>query len=984
MPILKNQSAISEVRDQLSLDFADGEYLNVVSQNLGMERPIIGFSDDVWRALVKQLAIEYKQLLTQFYKMMEIVFGVQVTQVGTLKEAVAVGDNKCVLNETSQFPQVGTLIFDEGLATEETHNYCYIDRHTGTVYLDGTTFAFAHITRLADAESTILCSSGSDIVVSNPSNFPDSDFPYPVVLGRGTDNEEVISVTGCDTATGVITLSGAPTNSHADVTPSDISNDLAQAVYLPSSFVSVDSTEQFPNSGIIRLRPTNTFAVAANVSPSTNRVVTVAANTFVADSLIGFEVVFLTGTLTGRKRRIMDNGTASITVDVDWDTIGSSPQLGDTFAVFPIVEYTSNDDTTGVLNLREMLDLDTSVTTWDIPNNSVIELMDTQETVAFSPVKSPGKGWDIFQSTPGTVEIYIPTELETTNDLRSASYLHAYYDGTDPSTTLSANVTAGDTTLPIVKELAFPVTGVVEINSSEQISYVFPVSTLVSAAAKDATSLVFVDTSYFGSTGTIILNPGASNEEEIAFSGNDTSTNTLTVSAISNPQKAGVIGRCHTNLILSRPINGSFTSGDTVDLYDPPHSGTSIIVGDHNQTVSTWEGPYVYNELKPAPTGATTAPTTLGQIVPGRTSLSISQIPGYDCLEVEDALPMLGLTPLQIEVGVGKGSAETVTVQEVSLRNRTETTTSAGITAGDTSISLTDFGGAGTGNKFPDAVGYRIVVDEANPGREVFTVIGRSGFDFLVDNPAKYSHSPGVTVRLVKDVLRLGSNLTKSHTGALSRDIRSTFLETIGGRAYFSIPEPSDAEIVAPLVDSITLASATGLDTSGGRVLLNFGHSKLPVSTTLNGAVSATDTVITVADGSVFPSSGSFIVTVGKGRRFAEKVLVTSRTGNDLTLDYGIGFGHDSGDEVYFEPGEQETVSYDEINSNDLSFDIAIMLNYTHYPVEPVVDSSTDSVPRDTGYDYPLRMPDSLLVRLQYLLDVIRAAGIQAVLISNR
>jgi hypothetical protein len=60
------------------------------------------------------------------------------------------------------------------------------------------------------------------------------------------------------------------------------------------------------------------------------------------------------------------------------------------------------------------------------------------------------------------------------------------------------------------------------------------------------------------------------------------------------------------------------------------------------------------------------------------------------------------------------------------------------------------------------------------------------------------------------------------------------------------------------------------------------------------------------------------------------------------------------------------------------------VLQYTHYPVEAVIDSSATSDPADNGYDFPFRMPIDILVRLQYLLDIVRAAGIQVELITQR
>jgi hypothetical protein len=70
-----SQSDIAEVRDQLTVDYADGKYLNVVSSNLGMQRPPFGFSDATWRALVRVLALQYKQITTKFEAVLSIILG---------------------------------------------------------------------------------------------------------------------------------------------------------------------------------------------------------------------------------------------------------------------------------------------------------------------------------------------------------------------------------------------------------------------------------------------------------------------------------------------------------------------------------------------------------------------------------------------------------------------------------------------------------------------------------------------------------------------------------------------------------------------------------------------------------------------------------------------------------------------------------------------------------------------------------------------
>ena len=57
------------------------------------------------------------------------------------------------------------------------------------------------------------------------------------------------------------------------------------------------------------------------------------------------------------------------------------------------------------------------------------------------------------------------------------------------------------------------------------------------------------------------------------------------------------------------------------------------------------------------------------------------------------------------------------------------------------------------------------------------------------------------------------------------------------------------------------------------------------VKTTLNGAIAAGTTTITVTDGSTFPAGTfPFVVVIDRGTATEEKVLVQSRTGNSLTV----------------------------------------------------------------------------------------------------
>lgn len=71
------------------------------------------------------------------------------------------------------------------------------------------------------------------------------------------------------------------------------------------------------------------------------------------------------------------------------------------------------------------------------------------------------------------------------------------------------------------------------------------------------------------------------------------------------------------------------------------------------------------------------------------------------------------------------------------------------------------------------------------------------------------------------------------------------------------------------------------------------------IATTLANAVTSTDSSITLTDGSTFPSGnrGPFVISIDKLQPSEEKVLISSRSGNVLTVsqrgyDGTIGVKH--------------------------------------------------------------------------------------------
>jgi hypothetical protein len=1083
------QSDIKEVRDQLSLDFADGEYLNLISQNLGMDRPILGFTDDSWRAVVKILALEYKQIANKFRDVLEVIFGPRVTEVGTLASATVAGDAEFVLNDTSNLPQLGTLIFDEGLITEETRPYCYIDRATNTVFLEGSLGA-PHSARTFDSEEPIVLVDGAKVVCRKTNNFPITNYPYPVVLGRGTTNEEVVQVTDNNLVSGTLTLSSTPLNSHNTVRVGDIFDQLNQAYFPSSSFLQLEDSTQFPSEGYIKLQASGdatatAFVLTANTPLAADDFVLLAADTFLAavkavpdmvfanvagssidiqsvggnlpslvvgdrfevhdantaanDALYevtavttenedytvtsldgtpaddavsdptssisydgevaGYEVVFtgnVTSALAGVTRRIVSGTDSYLSFDDDFTGPAAAPATGDEFTLYPIVQYVSLDYDSHTLTLRAPI-LETNLT---IPLNSTVELMVVAETAALSPVKFVGTGWDIIQTTPRLVELLVPDDIRDDNDLRSSSHIHDDTLATI-STTNSVQADPNDTTVTALSFAAFPDAGTVELDpgggSAERVPFGKAISQVKTYVAEGDTSIFLVNSRSFPATGSVVVDPGLTTEETLAYSANDTVTGELTVSATTEEHRIGDIVKCDTELLLQDVVINTHLIGTTIEFYQPKYGATDIPIGDFNQITDTFPGPYLYSLDEQAPTG-TVALTNASSIVPGSSILAIGQAAGRDALEVENGLDILEGTSgtFDLLVGIGSAREETIQIDSVAIKGRAATTIAADPALGAITIEVTSLVPhvSAEGGTFPPEGGYRIVINEGLSTREVAYVIaarteGGPTYFFDLEEPLTIDHPNGATVDLMADVLETNVPLTKSHTGYTALSNRSTVQG--GVNAYYSLQDTtSNPELAQVLIGSITLVSGTGLDTDGGDVIFNFGNGTLPVEAVIDAGVSAGDTTISVASSDAFPSPTSrFVAIIGVGTPAEEKVLVNANnTGTDVfTLGdgtHGVQYAHAIGEIVRFEPGLQEDVEFSEVDTNILRFDPEIVLQYTHYPVETVIDSSATSDPADNGYDFPFRMPIDILVRLQYLLDIVRAAGIQVELITQR
>lgn len=251
------KSHIKEVLDQLSVDYATGKHLNIISGNYGLNRPFTGFTDAVWRACTKILAANNKQVVTKFYELLSLIYGPKVTVWSNLSEDHPVGSSSLLVNNVSQFPDVGTIVLDRGLATEETLAYKFIDRYSNTIILDEVTTAFLHKGIPADAEALLIQASAGTATLESAAGFPllgsFTAGTLAVLLSPGTEEEESVTLTDASESLNQVYFTGGGF-AHTVVDPLPKVGTVVNSVPANSSlYVYLDDTSWLPKSGVLVL-----------------------------------------------------------------------------------------------------------------------------------------------------------------------------------------------------------------------------------------------------------------------------------------------------------------------------------------------------------------------------------------------------------------------------------------------------------------------------------------------------------------------------------------------------------------------------------------------------------------------------------------------------------------------------------------------------------------------------------------------------------
>ena len=994
------KSAINEVKDQLFLDSADGKYLTTISNNLGLNRPKIGFSNDaIWRAVVRELAVDYKQVITVFYELLAIIFGPKASVGTCFNAAVVVDDTEVYISDWMCVPQRGVFILDSGLATEETVEYTLRDPITGLVTLD-TAITQAHAslgTRAVSHLSANVIAAAVAITVDDGSIFPDPATvgSYPLIIDPGTLVEEIVT---CSAKTGNVLTVSALAFDHTGP-----SAGFATTAFVKQSsdrmLVFGDDLTAFDETGIILIQESGgspqEFALYSSLSLADKVFDLKAPLTNIAGTGDSFSVTGTTVTLT-------DSGANFQTSDVGKSIVISNATTSSHNGTYTIASRISSTQITWVNGAAPPTEAFTGG--WKIlySTNASITKAKYGAEVQVAQVLVQGIGWDVFQTEQRKIKIYIPPNIQP-NRLVDAPFLHDTV-GSPPSTTLATGASIGDLSIEVADSTGFPESGVIEIDAggtSELISYSrynnfyaalragFAVG-VTKFYVDDATSLYRGFYDY--KIPDVIVGEGTANVETLAIVSVSLVDHSITTAACANTHAFGNTLRVGDPnvLFLDRPLESAHLATVAVDVYRVYLAGYGdledgrIFTADHTR----FQGKYLWSFLERV---AESSKTTLAENISGPTSLVIDQQGARTALEVKDASLFNTSTLPEINIGRNMASFETRQVNDITLRASVlGATLGAGATAGASSLTIT------AGFDFPEANGYRVFVGNTIPGAGtgeeivVVTNYNPSTHVLTLEQPLVHNHSNAEVISLMADVLTVDA-LTNDQTGQIPYSQRYGLVPAIGTEWASSGTVGNLRTKVAAIEElrsyvNVTSAAASAFVATGTYVKLNFGRNKPIVRSQLSTGYAAGVTAVVVTDGSSFPAA-TFHIVLGEGTREAESFIVTTRSSNTLNLPTATIYPHKKDEWVVYPTGDHEEVYYNSKTTGGLerlNFSPSIVFAGKHLSGEAVTASRVTALPSKYGTDWPFYLPSSWVDRLQYIFDLARAAGVEVIVINDR
>jgi len=1006
----KNQSSIAEVRDQLFIDTADGIRLDGVTGNLGLNRPGIGFGDDEWRAVAKLIALQPKLIRSQFFNLIELCLGPQYARVGTLSANTAATDSIFTSDEAAGFVQLGTMVIDPTLPTEETVNYCFRDKRTKefftkTELLYNHTVIAPGATRLsADAPAgslTIQVSSTSSSGALSPLASP--TYPYPVMLDRGTLVEEVVQVVS--RLGNVLTLASAtlydhkgPENRYAHTTVSlpvitsgngDTIGGAAPNMTLTDAGASFSSGEigsYITLSGSTTGSNNGTFLITAIGGPTTLTYTNAAG---VAEPFAGgWDIT--RGTVAGRTFLTVE------TNDVRKFPVSGFINIAAGTANAEVAEYESTDLATNSFNIRGVL------TNPHLELESV-DLCTGGALVEVAQLVEYGTHWQLRETAPRHVQIIIPRS-NTSLRLLDASWLHGKVQA-PVSTVTTAPAVAGDTVLTLASVNGLTPTGMVQvgtdvlfygsidlflpqINLSKPLVNPIPIGSVVSLYdVPYVTSSTGTGDVIFGGPGVQTLTSAAA-----AFSSTDIGSY-VKIQGATNPVNDGtflIIGIVNANSI-------DYVNSSGVPEAVFPGSWTivtSLAEGNYldalgNLSLNHFPGGYVFDVTQ---RGVSNIFTYLSKSIPPHINVAFSQLAGRTNLEVSDASlwPTPPFSPIAVQVGVGSGSQEDRTLFNVSLAASVGGQVSAPVLAGVTSLSF-----ALTGSAFPTSdglnpAGYRVILGEGTVNEEYIVVAQVSGGVMSFVSPTTNPHAALETIKLTNDVLTFDV-LQNNHTGPI-----------------YSTSQTYPGDVVAPLVNELLVSpSPSSFPTANGWIILNFGKEipNFRKKITAITGLSSLEIEYFIADGETptdlpagtFAVGDQYQLIVGDGLYTEQKMFVQSNfitstaviggqlRKNSITFASSLDPAVAVGQYVRFISGDAEAVEYQVKDSvpDRLVFSTSVVFGSRHLVGERVIYSPALSQSNADGSSFGFKLPPDPAGCSRSIVELLRAAGVQVTFITQ-
>lgn len=936
--ISKNQSAIADAADQLFVDTADGARLNTVTSNLGLDRPLFGFDDDHWRAVARAIMVQPKLVRNIFFRILEICVGPQYDIVGTLAVAASIGDRTIQVVDSSLFVQVGTLILDANLPTEETVKYCFVDRITNTIYIE-TPLLFAHavVSPASDFLRSDVIVGAATLPLINSSIFPTTGFPYTIIIDKGTLLEETLAVSANNTITNTLTCS-ATVFAHKGPKTAFLKQtlqvgDATHTTVLPGqTFIQIEPDElrYFPESGFVEINHSHGNAEVSQYLENdlTDGIL------ILKTPLKNTHTIFPTTEPVDLLFPPTPVEIASVVEPgVHWGLFETEP---DVIKIFIPPDF------------RPLLPFDAS---WLHP----IARTFTAKTISRNVLTS-----DTYISINNTTGMNRQAGMIVIN-----SALNAFYtlitDQADVAATVKTANLVGDTSI------------------------------FYTLAPNTSTDFPLISGTLLGYR--VIINPGGGSQEVlIVKSVNEITGQVSFTTALAFVHTIGESVVLDDQVILPFAIGTAFSSGTSLSEFDVPYgSFPALEDGDNRATPSRdvrlnhFPGPYIYS---PGDRGPSATTTNLATRIPPQTTVAITQLANRTNIDVIDASLWTStfLTlPATVRVGAGSGFQEDRELVAVTLKGSASTT----ITGGPYSIGTTSFT-VTLSSAFPQSdgahsAGYYIILDKGGGNEEAVKVFNNNTSlnTFIIETATTKTHNTGETVNLMNDVMTF-DNLTKGHAGA-------TVVPLSLGHVFPSVVGSS----ISLLVNALSISSVLGFPASGGFVWLNFGDEVL---TQRGRIITITNTThYTVATHDRLPTTGyPYEMTVGEGLATEEFVYITNNTvifngvtglyENSLTFMNPVANSHVIEEYADFIAGDPEVVEYNEsdIINNKLKLNTPTTLATRHGLNEHVMFSSAESVSLENGSSYGFKMPPDPSLATRLLFDLVRAAGVRIVIVTHR